>query len=165
MQIIQPCIAVIAISPITERIIRRHIVRRLGNGVSVCVIDAGGCTPWIIAIGCNQGGVVGLTVGIVVAAVQGNHNALNILAEIVILPVGRRCGVADAKANRAVALIVEIPQSILLGSVGLESLLCNRQSLDYIVFGIAAVEVGFPRPDAAGVVLIIVGFTSEPQVD
>ena len=105
-----------------------------------------------------------MTAGIVVAAVQGNHVTLNVFAEIVVLPVGRRRGVADAKAHRAVALIVEIPQSILLGSVGLESLLCNRQSLDYIVFGIAAVEVGFPRPDAAGVVLIIVGFPSEPQM-
>ena len=105
-----------------------------------------------------------MTAGIVVAAVQSNDITLNILAEIVILPVGRRCGVADAKANRAIALIVEIPQGVLLGSVGPEAILRNRQSLDYIVFGIAAVEVGFPRPDAAGVVLIIVGFSSEPQV-
>ena len=105
-----------------------------------------------------------MTAGIVVAAVQSNDVALNVFAEIVILPVGRRCGVADTKANRAVALVIEIPQSILLGSVGLESLLCNRQSLDHIVFGIAAVEIGLPRPDAAGVVLIIVGFSSEPQV-
>lgn len=64
---------------------------------------------------------------------------------------------ADAKANRAVALIVEIPQGVLLGSVGPEAILRNRQSLDYIVFGIAAVEIGFPRPDAAGVVPIIAG--------
>ena len=105
-----------------------------------------------------------MTAGIVVAAVQGNHVALNVFAEIVILPIGRRCSIADAKAHRAVALIVEIPQGILLGSVGPEAILRNRQSLDYIVFGIAAVEVGFPRPDAAGVVLIIVGFPSEPQV-
>ena len=105
-----------------------------------------------------------MTAGIVVAAVQSNDITLNILAEIVILPVGRRCGVADAKANRAIALIVEIPQGVLLGSVGPEAILRNRQSLDYIVFGIAAVEVGFPRPDAAGVVLIIVGYSSEPQV-
>ena len=106
-----------------------------------------------------------MTAGIVVAAVQGNNVTLNVFAEIVILPVGRRCGVADTKAHRAIALIVEIPQGILLGPVGPEAFLRNRQSLDYIVFGIAAVEVGFPRPDAAGVVLIIVGFTSEPQVD
>ena len=105
-----------------------------------------------------------MTAGIVVAAVQGNHVALNVFAEIVILPVGRRRGVADAKAHRAVALVIEIPQSILLGSVGSEAILRNRQSLDYIVFGIAAVEVGFPRPDAAGIVLIIVGFPSDPQV-
>ena len=105
-----------------------------------------------------------MTAGIVVAAVQGNHVALNVFAEIVILPVGRRRGVADAKAHRAVALVIEIPQSILLGSVGSEPILRNRQSLDYIVLRIAAVEVGFPRPDAAGVVLIIVGFVSEPQV-
>ena len=105
-----------------------------------------------------------MTAGIVVAAVQGNHVALNVFAEIVILPVGRRCGVADAKAHRAVALIVEIPQGILLGSVGPEAILRNRQSLDYIVLRITAVEVGFPRPDAAGVVLIIVGFPSEPQM-
>ena len=105
-----------------------------------------------------------MTAGIVVAAVQGNDVALNVFAEIVVLPVGRRCGVADAKAHRAIALIVEIPQGILLGSVGPEAFLRNRQSLDYIVLRIAAVEVGFPRPDAAGVVLIIVGFPSEPQV-
>ena len=105
-----------------------------------------------------------MTAGIVVTAVQGNHVALNVFAEIVVLPVGRRRGVADAKAHRAIALIVEIPQGILLGSVGPEPILRNRKSLDYIVFGIAAVEIGFPRPDAAGVVLIIVGFTSEPQV-
>ena len=105
-----------------------------------------------------------MTAGIVVAAVQGNHVALNVFAEIVVLPVGRRRGVADAKAHRAIALIVEIPQGILLGSVGPEPILRNRQSLNYIVFGIAAVEVGFPRPDAAGVVLIVVGFPSEPQV-
>ena len=105
-----------------------------------------------------------MTAGIVVAAVQGNHVALNVFAEIVILPIGRRRGVADTKAHRAVALVIEIPQGILLGSVGPEPILRNRQSFDYIVFGIAAVEVGFPRPDAAGVVLIIVGFTSEPQV-
>ena len=101
-----------------------------------------------------------MTAGIVVTAVQSNDVTLNVFAEIVVLPVGRRCGVADAKAHRAVALIVEIPQSILLGSVGPEAILRNRQSLDYIVFGIAAVEVGFPRPDAAGVVLIIVGHTA-----
>ena len=105
-----------------------------------------------------------MTAGIVVAAVQGNDIALNILAEIVILPVGRRRGVADAKAHRAVALVIEIPQSMLLGSVGPEPILRNRLSLNYIVFGIAAVEVGFPRPDAADVVLIIVGFPSEPQM-
>lgn len=105
-----------------------------------------------------------MTAGIVVAAVQGNDVALNVFAKIVILPVGRRRGIADAKAHRAVALIVEIPQGILLGSVGSEPILRNCKSLDYIVFGIAAVEVGFPRPDAAGIVLIIVGFTSEPQV-
>ena len=104
-----------------------------------------------------------MTAGIVVAAVQSNDITLNILAEIVILPIGRRCSVADAKAHRAVALIVEIPQGILLGSVGSEAIFRNRKSLDYIVFGIAAVEVGFPRPDAAGIVLIIVGFPSEPQ--
>ena len=105
-----------------------------------------------------------MTAGIVVAAVQSNDVALNVFAEIVILPIGRRCGVADAKAHRAIALIVEIPQGIPLGSVGPEAILRNRQSLDYIVFGITAVEIGLPRPDAAGVVLIIVGFTSEPQV-
>ena len=104
-----------------------------------------------------------MTAGIVVAAVQGNDVALNVFAKIVILPIGRRCGVADAKAHWAVALVIEIPQGVLLGSVGPEPILRNRQSLDYIVFGIAAVEVGFPRPDAAGVVLIIVGFPSEPQ--
>ena len=104
-----------------------------------------------------------MTAGIVVAAVQGNDVALNVFAEIVILPIGRRRGIADAKAHRAVALIVEIPQGILLGSVGPEAFLRNRQSLNYIVFGIAAVEVGFPRPDAAGVVLIIVSFPSGPQ--
>ena len=105
-----------------------------------------------------------MTAGIVVAAVQGNDVTLNVFAEIVVLPIGRRCGVADAKAHRAVALVIEIPQGILLGSVGPEAILRNRQSLDYIVFGIAAVEIGLPRPDAAGVVLIIVGFVSEPQV-
>ena len=105
-----------------------------------------------------------MTAGIVVAAVQGNDVALNVFAEIVILPVGRRRSVADAKAHRAVALVIEIPQGVLLGSVGPEAILRNRQSLDYIVLRIAAVEVGFPRPDAAGVVLIIVGFSSEPQV-
>ena len=105
-----------------------------------------------------------MTAGIVVAAVQGNHVTLNVFAEIVVLPVGRRRGVADAKAHRAIALIVEIPQGVLLGSVGPEAIFRNRQSLNYIVFGIAAVEVGFPRPDAAGVVLIIVDFPSEPQV-
>ena len=105
-----------------------------------------------------------MTAGIVVAAVQGNHVALNVFAEIVILPVGRRRGVADAKAHRAIGLIVEIPQGVLLGSVGPEAFLRNRKSLDYIVFGIAAVEIGFSRPDAAGIVLIIVGFPSEPQV-
>ena len=105
-----------------------------------------------------------MTAGIVVAAVQGNDVALNVFAEIVILPVGRRRSVADAKAHRAVALIVEIPQSVLLGSVGPEAILRNRQSLDYIVLRITAVEVGFPRPDAAGVVLILVGSPSEPQV-
>ena len=105
-----------------------------------------------------------MTAGIVVAAVQGNDITLNVFAEIVVLPVGRRRGVADTKARRAIALIVEIPQGVLLGSVGPEAFLRNRQSLNYIVFGIAAVEVGFPRPDAAGVVLIIVGFPSEPQV-
>ena len=52
----------------------------------------------------------------------------------------------------------------MLGYVGPEAIFRNRKSLDYIVFGIAAVEVGFPRPDAAGVVLIIVGYSSEPQV-
>ena len=105
-----------------------------------------------------------MTAGIVVAAVQSNHVALNVFAEIVVLPVGRRCSIADAKAHRAIALIVEIPQGILLGPVGPEAFLRNRQSFDYIVFGIAAVEVGFPRPDAAGVVLIIAGFPSEPQM-
>ena len=105
-----------------------------------------------------------MTAGIVVAAVQGNDVALNVFAEIVILPVGRRCGVADAKAHRAVALVIEIPQSILLGSVGPEAIFRNRQSLDYVILRIAAVEIGFPRPDAAGVVLIIVGYSSEPQV-
>ena len=141
------------------------MIRRLGNGVSVCVIDAGGRTPGIIAIGCDQGWVVGLTAGIVVTAVQSNDVALNVFAEIVILPIGRRRGrIVDAKANRAIALIVEIPQGVLLGSVGPEAILRNRQSLDYIVLRIAAVEVGFPRPDAAGVVLIIVGYSSEPQV-
>ena len=104
-----------------------------------------------------------MTAGIVVTAVQGNHVTLNVFAEIVVLPVGRRRSVADAKAHRAVALIVEIPQGILLGSVGSEAIFRNRQSLDYIVFGIAAVEVGFPRPDAADVVLIIVSFPSGPQ--
>ena len=105
-----------------------------------------------------------MTAGIVVAAVQGNDVTLKVFAEIVVLPVGRRRGVADAKAHRAIALIVEIPQGVLLGSVGPEAIFRNRKSLNYIVFGIAAVEVGFPRPDAAGVVLIIVGFPSEPQV-
>ena len=105
-----------------------------------------------------------MTAGIVVAAVQGNDVTLNVFAEIVVLPVGRRRGVADTKAHRAIALIVEIPQGILLGPVGPEAIFRNRQSLDYIVFGIAAVEVGFPRPDAAGVVLILVGSPSEPQV-
>ena len=62
------------------------------------------------------------------------------------------------------ALIVEIPQGILLGSVGPEAFLRNRQSLDYVILRIAAVEIGLPRPDAAGIVLIIVGFPSEPQV-
>ena len=140
------------------------MIRRLGNGVSTRVIDAGGRTPRIIAIGCDQGRIVALTAGIVVAAVQGNHVTLNVFAEIVVLPVGRRRGIADAKAHWAVALIVEIPQGIPLGSVGPEPILRNRQSLDYIVLRIAAVEVGFPRPDAAGVVLIIVGYSSEPQV-
>ena len=105
-----------------------------------------------------------MTAGIVVAAVQGNDITLNVFAEIVVLPVGRRRGIADAKAHRAIALIVEIPQGILLGSVGSEPIFRNRKSLDYIVFGIATVEVGFPRPDAAGVVLIIVGFLSETQM-
>ena len=105
-----------------------------------------------------------MTAGIVVTAVQSNDVTLNVFAEIVVLPVGRRCGVADAKANRAVALIVEIPQGILLGSVGPEPILRYRQSLDYIVFGITAVEIGLSCPDAADVVLIIVGFPSEPQV-
>ena len=104
-----------------------------------------------------------MTAGIVVTAVQSNDVTLNVFAEIVVLPVGRRCGVADAKAHRAVALVIEIPQGVLLGSVGPEAILRNRQSLDYIVLRITAVEVGFPRPDAAGVVLIIVGFTSGPQ--
>ena len=105
-----------------------------------------------------------MTARIVVAAVQGNDITLNVFAEIVVLPVGRRRGIADTKAHRAIALIVEIPQGVLLGSVGPEPILRNRKSLDYIVFGIAAVEVVFPRPDAAGVVLISVGFSSEPQV-
>lgn len=105
-----------------------------------------------------------MTARIVVAAVQGNHVTLNVFAEIVILPIGRRCGVADAKANRAVALVIEMPQGVLLGSVGPEAILRNRQSLDYVILRIAAVEIGLPRPDAAGVVLIIVGFPSEPQV-
>ena len=105
-----------------------------------------------------------MTAGIVVAAVQGNHVALNVFAEIVVLPIWRRRGVADAKTHRAVALVIEIPQGVLLGSVGPEPILRNRQSLDYIVFGIAAVEIGLPRPDAAGVVLTIVGSPSEPQM-
>ena len=105
-----------------------------------------------------------MTAGIVVAAVQGNDVTLNVFAEIVILPIGRRCGVADAKAHRAVALVIEIPQGILLGSVGPEAFLRNRQSLDYVILRIAAVEIGLPRPDATGVVLIIVGYSSEPQV-
>ena len=104
-----------------------------------------------------------MTAGIVVAAVQGNHVALNVFAEIVILPIGRRRGVADTKAHRAVALVIEIPQGILLGPVGPEPILRNRQSLDHVILRIAAVEVGFPRPDAADVVLIIVGFPSDPQ--
>ena len=105
-----------------------------------------------------------MTAGIVVAAVQGNDVTLNVFAEIVILPVGRRRGVADAKAHRAVALIVEIPQRILLGSVGSKSLLSYRQTVYYIIFRIAAVIVGLSCPDAADVVLILVGFPSEPQM-
>ena len=101
-----------------------------------------------------------MTAGIVVAAVQGNDITLNVFAEIVILPVGRRRGVADTKAHRAIALIVEIPQGILLGSVGPEAFLRNRQSLDYVILGVAAVEIGLPGSDAAGVVLIIVGHTA-----
>ena len=105
-----------------------------------------------------------MTAGIVVTAVQSNDVTLNVFAEIVILPIGRRCSIADAKAHRAVALVIEIPQGVLLGSVGPEAILRNRQSLDYIVLRITAVEIGLPRPDAAGVVLIIVGSPSEPQV-
>ena len=105
-----------------------------------------------------------MTAGIEVAAVQGNDVTLNVFAEIVVLPVGRRCSIADAKSHRAIALIVEIPQGILLGSIGPEAILRNRQSLDYVILGVAAVEIGLPGSDAAGVVLIIVGFPSEPQV-
>ena len=118
LQVVQPCIPIIAIAPIPEGVISRYIACGLRDCSAACTVNASRCAPGVIAVGGNQGGRIGSVVGIVVAAVQRNHVALNVLTEIVILPIGRSCGgIVDAKANRAVAFIVEIPQNILLCAV------------------------------------------------
>ena len=161
LQIVQPCIPVIAIAPITEGIISRYIACGLRDCSAACTVNASRCAPGIIGIGCNQSGRVGFAGGVVIAAVQRDYIALQILAEIVILPIGRRCGgIVDAEANRAVAFVKEIPQDILFGAIGSKALLSYRQTVYYIIFRIAAVIVGLSCPNTAGVIFIAVGLTA-----
>ena len=102
-----------------------------------------------------------MTAGIVVAAVQGNHVALNVFAEIVILPIGGACSwIVSSEANRTVAFVKEIPQDILFGDIGSKALLSYRQTVYYIILRIAAVIVGLSCPNTAGVIFIAVGLTA-----
>ena len=106
------------IATIPEGVISRYIACGLRDCSAACTVNSGRCAPGIIGIGCNQCGRVSFAGGIVIAAVQRNDIALQVLTEIVILPIRRSCGgIVDAKANRAVAFIVEIPQNILLCAV------------------------------------------------
>ena len=86
---------------------------------------------------------------------------MQVLPKVIILPIGRRCGgIVDAKANRAVAFVKEIPQDILFGTVGSKALLSYRQTVYYIILRIAAVIIRFARPDAISVILVVVGFAA-----
>ena len=161
LQIVQPCIPIIAIPAIPEGIISRYIACGLRDCSAACTVNASRCAPGIIGIGCNQSGRVGFAGGVVIAAVQRDYIALQILAEIVILPIGRRCGgIVDAEANRAVAFVKEIPQDILFGAIGSKALLSYRQTVYYIILRIAAVIIRFARPDAISVILVVVGFAA-----
>ena len=161
MQIVQPCIPVIAIAPITEGIISRYIACSLRDRSAACTVNASRCAPRIRGIGCNQSGRVGFAGGVVIAAVQRNDIALQVLAEIVILPIGGACSwIVSSEANRTVAFVKEIPQDILFGTIGSKSLLSYRQTVYYIIFRIAAVIVGLSCPNTAGVIFIAVGLTA-----
>ena len=161
LQVVQPRISVIAIAPITEGVISRYIACGLRDCSAACTVNAGRCAPGIIGVGCNQCGRVSFASGVVIAAVQRNDIALQVLTEIVILPIGRsRGGIVDAEANRAVAFVKEIPQDILFGTVGSKALLSYRQTVYYIILRIAAIIVGLSRPNTAGVIFIAVGLTA-----
>ena len=161
MQVVQPRISVIAIAPITEGIISRYIACSLRDRSAACAVNAGWCAPGIIGVGCNQCGRVSFVGGIIIAAVQRNDISLQVLTEIVILPIGRRRGgIVDAEANRAVAFVKEIPQDILFGAIGSKALLSYRQTVYYIILRIAAVIVGLSCPNAAGVIFVAVGLTA-----
>ena len=161
LQVVQPGIPIIAIPAITEGVIRRYIACGLRDRSAACTVNAGRCAPGIIGVGCNQCGRVSFAGGVVIAAVQRNDIALQVLTEIVILPIGRRRGgIVDAKSNRAVAFVKEIPQDILFGTIGSKSLLSYRQTVYYIILRIAAVIVGLSCPNAAGVIFVAVGLTA-----
>ena len=161
LQVIQPCIPIIAIPAITEGVISRYIACGLRDRSAACTVNASRCAPGIIGVGCNQCGRVSFASGVVIAAVQRNDIALQVLTEIVILPIGRRRGrIVDAKANRAVAFVKEISQNILFGTIGSKALLSYRQTVYYIILRIAAIVVGLSCPNAAGVIFVAVGFTA-----
>ena len=149
------------IATIPEGVISRYIACGLRDCSASCTVNSGRCATGIIGIGCNQCGRVSFAGGIVIAAVQCNDISLQVLTEIVLLPIGRSCsGIVDAKANRAVAFVKEIPQDILFGTIGSKALLSYRQTVYYIILRIAAIIVGFSRPNTAGVIFIAVGLTA-----
>ena len=86
---------------------------------------------------------------------------MQVLTEIVILPIGRRRGgIVDAEAYRTVAFAKEIPQDILFGTIGSKALLSYRQTVYYIILRIAAIIVGLSCPNTIGVVLVSIGFST-----
>ena len=154
LQVVEARIRIVPVAPVAEGVVGGHIGGCLGDGCTAGVEDSNGLAPGVVLVGGHQRACT-----CSIPEVKGNHVPLQVLGKIVIRP-GGASRVLNAKTDWAVALIVQIPQRVLLCSRGGEALLGYRQTVHNVVLGVAAVGVGFSRPLAVDIVLIAVGLAA-----
>ena len=127
------------------------MVATVAEGVLVGHFAGGGEHPseGIVLIGGNQC-VVRITVDL-------QHVALEVLYEVVPLPLVGGVRVPDAEAHHGTVVAVDVPHAMApLDAAGCALIddLADHPSVQDAVFGVAAVGIGHPDPVSAGIVLV-----------